>query len=75
MPGSGRGTGGLVDDEVRVENVALDEGVPALLWEDAHGVRIALDLTQDAEAITRALTALLAERFATGDWKRSLGET
>lgn len=62
-----------MDDEVRVEDVSLDEGVPAILREDARGIRIALDLGQGPEAATKALAALLAERFACGDWKRSLG--
>lgn len=64
-----------MDDEVRVDYVPLDEGVPALLREDDRGVRIALDLTQGAEAVRRALGALLTERFTSGDWKRTLHES
>lgn len=70
MPEFGRGTGGLVDDQVRVECTSLDEGVPVILWEDARGVRIAVDPEQGLEAVARGLAAVLADRFARGAWKR-----
>lgn len=63
-----------MDDEVRVEGVSLDAGVPAILREDDHGVRIAVDLDQDPKDVVRALSALLTERFTSGAWKRSPGE-
>lgn len=70
-PWLSRGTGGLVDGEVHVEHASLDEGVPAILREDARGVRIAVDWDQGPDAVTRALAALLSERFACDDWQRN----
>lgn len=60
-----------MDGEVHVESASLDDGVPAVLLEDARGVRIALDWGQGPEAVNRALAALLTDRFVCGDWKRS----
>lgn len=58
-----------MDDAVTVEDVELDDDMPAALREDARGVCIAVDLRKGPEAM-RALSALLTERFTSRDWSR-----